>query len=111
MKPLTHLINKSIDQGIFPDDLKIAKVFPVYKSDDKNNISNYRPISVLSSFSKVFEKVMYNHVIDFINTNKLLSKQRFGFRKHHGTNHAIITLIDKIPAALDDGKAVCLLLH
>ena len=105
-KPLTHLINKSIHQGIFPDDLKIAKVFPVYKSGDKSNISNYRPISVLSFFSKVFEKIMYNHVIDFINTNNLLSKQQFGFRKHHSTNHAVITLIDQISAALDCGKAV-----
>ena len=49
---------------------------------------------------------MYNHVIDFINTNNLLSKQQFGFRKHHSTNHAVITLIDKISAALDSGKAV-----
>ena len=106
LKPLTHLINKSIHQGIFPDDLKIAKVFPVYKSGDKSDISNYRPISVLSFFSKVFEKIMYNHVIDFINTNNLLSKQQFGFRKHHSTNHAVITLIDQISAALDCGKAV-----
>ena len=103
---MTHLINKSIHQGIFPDDLKIAKVFPVYKSGDKSNISNYRPISVLSFFSKVFEKIVYNHVIDFINTNNLLTKQQFGFRKHHSTNHAVITLIDQISVALDCGKAV-----
>ena len=49
---------------------------------------------------------MYNQVIDFINTNNLLSKQQFGFRKHHSTNHAVITLIDKISAVLDSGKAV-----
>ena len=59
-----------------------------------------------SFFSKVFEKIMYNHVIDFINTNNLLSKQQFGFRKHHSTNHAVITLTDQISAALDRGKAV-----
>ena len=57
LKPLTYLINKSIHQGIFPDELKIAKVFPVFKSGDKTNISNYKPISVLLFFSKVFEKL------------------------------------------------------
>ena len=106
LKPLTYLINKSIHQGICPDELKVAKVFPVYKSGDKTNISNYRPISVLSFFSKVFEKIVYNHVIDFIDTNNLLSKQQFGFRKNHSTNHAVITLIDRISAALDSGRAV-----
>ena len=58
----THLINKSIHQGIFPDDLKVAKVIPVYKFGNKSNISNYRPISGLSFFSKVFEKVMYIYI-------------------------------------------------
>ena len=106
LKPLTYLINKSIHQGICPDELKVAKVFPVYKSGNKTNISNYRPISVLSFFSKVFEKIVYNHVIDFIDTNNLLSKQQFGFRKNHSTNHAVITLIDRISAALDSGRAV-----
>ena len=57
-------------------------------------------------FSKVFEKIVYNHVIDFIDTNNLLYKQQFGFRKNHSTNHAVITLIDRISAALDSGRAV-----
>ena len=61
---------------------------------------------MLSFFSKVFEKIVYNHVIDFIDTNNLLSKQQFGFRKNHSTNHAVITLIDRISAALDSGRAV-----
>ena len=93
LKPLTYLINKSIHQGIFPDELKVAKVFPAYKSGDKTNIS-------------VFEKIVYNHVIDFIDTNNLLSKQQFGFRKNYNTNHAVITLIYRISAALDSGRAV-----
>ena len=101
---MTYLINKSIEQGIFPDELKVTKVFPIYKSDDKKCISNYRPISVLSFFSKVFEKVMYNHLIDFIDDNNILSKHQFGFRKNHSTNHAVIALVDKISTALDMGK-------
>ena len=104
IRPLTDLINKSIEQGIFPDELKVAKVFPIYKSGDKKCISNYRPISVLSFFSKVFEKVMYNHLIDFIDENNILSKHQFGFRKNHSTNHAVIALVDKISTALDMGK-------
>ena len=67
---------------------------------------NYRPISVLSFFLKVVYKIVYNHVIDFIDTNNLLSKQQFGCRKNHSTNHAVITLIDIISAALDSGRAV-----
>ena len=104
IRPLTYLINKSIEQCIFPDELKVAKVFPIYKSGDKKCISNYRPISVLSFFSKVFEKVMYNHLIDFIDNNNILSKHQFGFRKNHSTNHAVIALVDKISTALDMGK-------
>ena len=85
----------------------MQKFFPyIIKSGDKSNISNYRPISVLSFFSKVFEKVMYTHVIDFIDTNIFFPKQHFGFHKNHSTNDAIITLTDKISAALDNGKAV-----
>ena len=66
IKPLTYLINISIKQGIFPEELKLAKVIPIYKSDDKQLIQNYRLISVISYFSKVFEKNIYNHVIDFL---------------------------------------------
>ena len=90
IRPLTYLINKSIEQGIFPDELKVAKVFPIYKSGDKKCISNYRPISVLSFFSKVFEKVMYNHLIDFIDENNILSKHQFGFRKNHSTKFMLL---------------------
>ena len=57
-KPLKYLFNLSIEKGIFPDDLKIAKVTPIYKADDKSDVSNYRPISVLSCFSKILERIM-----------------------------------------------------
>lgn len=60
--PLSMVFNKSIEEGIVPDDLKIAKIIPVYKSDDKNTVSNYRPISVLPAFSKVLERLVYNRL-------------------------------------------------
>ena len=102
----TYLINLSINQGIFPDELKIAKVLPIYKSDDKHLIQNYRPISVLPFFSKIFEKIILNHLENFIESNNILYDNQFGFRKNHSTTHAIITLVEKVSKALDTGKIV-----
>ena len=104
IKPLTYLINSSFECGIFPNELKLAKVIPIFKNGDKQDISNYRPISILSFFSKIFEKTMYNHLINFIDKNKILYKYQFGFRKLHSTNHAIISLVEKVNNTLDSGK-------
>ena len=104
IEPLTYIINKSISDGIFPDEMKIAKIIPIYKAGDKSTISNYRPISVLSLFSKVFEKIMYNHLITFINAHNIMYKYQFGFRKQYSTNHAIISMVERIRNALSSGK-------
>ena len=104
IKPLTYLINSSFESGTFPEELKLAKVIPIFKSGDKQDISNYRPISILSFFSKVFEKTMYNHLINFIDANKILYKYQFGFRKSHSTNHAITSLVEKVNNAMDSGN-------
>ena len=104
IKPLTNLINLSIKQGIFPDELKIARVVPIFKSGDKALVSNYCPISVLSFVSKIYEKIMYNYLIDFINDHNILYKYQFGFRKQYSTNHAIISLVEKINSALYNGN-------
>ena len=103
---MTHLVNTSIIKGIFPDELKIAKVIPIFKSGNKDLIENYRPISILSVFTKVFEKVMYKHLINFVDKNDILYNYQFGFRKQHSTNHAVITLVEKITTALDKDKIV-----
>ena len=97
IKPLTHLVNSSINKGIFSDELNIAKVIPSFKSGNKESIENYRPISILS----VFTKVMYNHLINFVDKNNILYKYQFGFRRQHSTNHAVITLVEKNTNALD----------
>ena len=104
IKPLTYLINKSFETGIFPDELKIAKIVPIFKSGDKTLVSNYRPISVLSFFSKIFETILYNHLIEFIEKHDLLYKFQFGFRKQFSTSHAIISLVDKIHEDLNSGN-------
>ena len=66
VQPLTYIFNKSIENGIFPNELKLARVVPIFKSGDPSSICNYRPISVLSFFSKIFERYMYNHVVQFM---------------------------------------------
>ena len=104
IKPLTYLIKSSFECGIFPNELKLAKVIRIFKNGDKQDISNYRPISILSFFSKIFDKTMYNHLINFIDKNKILYKYQFGFRKLHYTNHASISLVEKVNNALDSGK-------
>jgi len=80
-KPLSMIFNKSIQEGIVPDDLKIAKIIPIYKSEDKKLVSNYRPISVLPAFSKIIERLVYNRLLDFIDQHNTLSSSQYGFRK------------------------------
>ena len=76
------LFNKSLNQGIFPSALKFAKVVPIHKDDSLFEVSNYRPISLLPTFSKIFEKLMYARIIDFINKHEILyNKQNLAFKK------------------------------
>ena len=104
--PLIFLINQSIAQGVFPAELKIARVIPLYKGENNQLIHNYRPISVLSFFSKIFEKIIYKYVLDFFDDNNILYDHQFGFRKHHSTSHAVITLVERVTKALDTGKII-----
>ena len=87
--------------ALIPDELKLTKVIPFFKHGDKTDIPNYRPISVLSFFSKIFEKTLNNCLIKFIDKHDILYKYQFGFRKSHSTSHAIISLVEKINDALD----------
>ena len=103
---LTYIINMSSMEGVFPSELKLAKVIPIFKSGDSTKMSNYRPISILSFFSKIFEKLMYNIVNNFLYKNEVMYKYQFGFRKIHSTQHAIITLVDRITSSLDSGDLV-----
>ncbi|MGL1889690.1 MAG: reverse transcriptase domain-containing protein [Reichenbachiella sp.] len=106
IEPLTDLINKSISEGVFPSELKLARVVPIFKSGDSSSINNYRPISILSFFSKVFEKIMYNSISDFMESSDTIYKYQFGFRKKHSTQLAIMSLVDKITSSLDTGDVV-----
>ena len=90
------IFNLSPQKGSFPDELKIAKVTPVFKADGVNELGNYRPISVLPCFSKILERIMYNRLFKYLKTNEILYKKQFGFQEGHSTKHAIIQLIDQI---------------
>ena len=95
IKPLTSLINSSFENGLFPDELKLTKVIPIFKNGDKRDITNYRHISVLSFLSKIFEKTINNCLIKFIDKHDILYKYQFGFRKSHSTSHSITSLVEK----------------
>ena len=111
LQPLIHILNLSLKQGIFPNELKIAKVLPLYKNGDCTQMTNYRPVSILPIFSKIFEKIMYVRLLSFINKHKILYKYQFGFRPGFSTNTALIFLLDKIFSALNDGNvALCMFL-
>ena len=84
-----NIINRSLTTGVFPDSLKNARVTPIKKKGDKCNLSNYRPISLLPVFSKVFEKVAYIQLYDYLENNSILHKQQYGFRAKKSTTQAI----------------------
>ena len=103
--PLTHIFNLSITSGTIAMELKIARVVPLFKAGDKSIFSNYRPISVLPSFSKILEKLVYNRLIDYLSKYKILSDNQFGIRKDHSTEYALALLYDKISSAVDSNEA------
>ena len=86
--------------------MKIARIIPLYKVENNQLIHNYRTISALQFFSKIFEKIVYKYVVDFLDDNNILYQYQFGFRKHHSTSHAIITLVERVTKALDTGKYI-----
>ena len=104
LRPITFLVNQMIHTGTYPQQLKIAKVTPIFKANDKEQFSNYRPISLLPSISKIFESVIYQQLMKYLLENKLLSSQQYGFRANHSTELAALNLIDRLTYDLDNGK-------
>jgi exonuclease III len=104
--PLTHICNKSLSSGMFPDRMKYAVVKPLFKKGDKSKTSNYRPISILSSFSKILEKVMSNQLHEHLSKHKILASEQFGFRPDSTTNNAIYMLVNEILNALNSKLTV-----
>ena len=103
---LSILTNMSMSEGIAPDELKIAKIIPVHKSNAKDEISNYKPISVVPSISKILENVVYKRTFHFIETNKILNNNQYGFRGKHSTTNAISAPSSDVIKALENNKSV-----
>ena len=90
----------------FPDVLKIARVIPLYKSGDINDITNYRPISLLPIISKIFEKLIHKRFVNFLDKHNVLYHKQFGFRKQHSTINALNTAVTQVVNALNNKKSV-----
>ena len=103
-RPQLKIFNDSLLLGIFPQTTKIVKVLPFYKSGKKNLMTNYRPMSVLPSFSKILERIMYNLLYSYLNDNNLFFQIQFGFREGHSTNHAHIQLINNMCDSINQNK-------
>ena len=97
---LTAQFNSLMTDGIFPSCLKTGKITPIYKKDDEQLLENYRPVSTLPIFGKIFEKIIYVRLYSFLTTNGTLHKSQFGFRKGHSTSHALNYSIHQIQQAL-----------
>ena len=102
-QPLTHIINNSFQYGIFPEALKVAKVTPLYKKGSTDELGNYRPISVLSVFSKIIEKIVHKRLMSFIGKFNILNDCQFGFQKKRNTKLALLELVTDITARIDTG--------
>ena len=101
MKRITFIFNLSITAGEIPEAFKVALVTRIYKGSDKDQLMNYRPISVLPHFSKILEKFVYKRTLRFLENNDILCKGQYGFRAGHSSQQAIIELVDKISQAIE----------
>ena len=102
--PLFHIFKLSFSCGVVPVQFKIAKVIPIFKSGDSSSMDNYRPISLLSSFSKILEKILASRLTSFFESSNLLSKWQFGFRSEHSTSHPMVHFLNKITESLNVKK-------
>ena len=90
---ICKLVNSSIEENMFPDILKLSKVIPIFKNGCKTDPSNYRPITILSNFSKIFEKVIQLQLTEYLESNNLFYCNQYGFRKFHSTSCALMSVI------------------
>ncbi|GFG28533.1 hypothetical protein Cfor_03643, partial [Coptotermes formosanus] len=106
ISPLTCICNAILSTGVFPDRLKYAIVKPVFKKGNRQEISNYRPISLLTSFSKIIEKLIYARLLTHIHTNSILAHEQYGFRTHSSTEKAAFALVNSVLTAMNNNLIV-----
>ena len=105
--PLCHIINLSFRLGIFPELLKVSKVVAIHKGGSTQELNNFRPISLLSIFDKIIEKLMHKRLYEFFEDNNILYEFQFGFRKKMSTAHSLVEITEEIKESIDNGKFGC----
>ena len=103
---LSILYNECMEKGIFPDDLKIGRISPIFKKDNPELLESYRPVSTLALFGKIFEKIIFSRLYCFFQSQGLLYENQYGFRKNHSTSHALNFSVDYVHRHLKDKKHV-----
>ena len=103
---LAKLFNECMQEGVFPDELKLGKVTPIYKKDNEELFENYRPISTLPVFGKILEKLIYRRLYSFLTAKGIINENQFGFRKGHSTSHALNHSTTYIESLLKDKQHV-----
>ena len=107
INPLCNIITNSLITGIFPDALKISKVIPIHKGNSSEEVNNYRPISLLSIFDKIIEKLVHKRLYTFLEQHSILYHNQFGFRKNNSTTYALLQITEKIKESIDKRKFGC----
>lgn len=105
-EPLTVLFNMCVSHGVFPDILKIAKVIPLFKKGDASLPGNYRPISIIPILGKIFEVLIKNRLVEYLNAIKFISEEQYGFQKGKSTIDAILSIVESIVDGLEKGDHV-----
>src|SRR5688572_15107072 len=103
-RPLSEIVNCSFNTGIFPNALKIAKVVPIFKRGEKSDVANYRPISVLPFFAKIFENLMYERLSNFLEKNNIIYPSQHGFQAGHSPSMPLLSIQDKISEAIENNE-------
>ena len=104
---LANIFNRSLESGKYPSKFKMAKVIPIFKADDESDPNNYRPISLLSSFNRIFEKPMYTRMNSFKDKEGILCSSQYGLRQKHSTEHPILDIVKNIQSDMDKGHFSC----
>ena len=103
---LSQFYNSFMDKAIFPEILKVGQISPIFKKGDAQLLDNYRPVSLLPIFGKIFEKIIYSRLYDYLCHKNIIYDKQFGFRKSHSTSHAINFSVNTVAKAIEDKKHV-----
>ena len=106
ISPLTYIRNKSLSTGVFLEGLKYALIRPVHKKGDKHLITSYRPISLLTSFSKIFEKLIFTRLYKHLLANQILANEQYGFRNNSSAENTTYDVVNEIIQATNHKRSI-----